>query len=402
MAQKVIIFSQYWSPEPFPILSYLEDYFAVKNIDLYVVTSLPNYPHSFDFYSYAFRLTPHISSSCNITYIRLPVFPRGNNALSRALNYISFPISLFVYLIFNQSIVHSAYIFAVAFTPLSSLFPLYFFQKNTKKSFLWIQDLWPDSFRVILPQVIYSILAPFAFLANSFYRSFDFILLQSAAFKDFLPQFKSSPRYKILHNCFSSTQVHSFPPIANNVINIAFTGNIGYAQNLKKVINIISLVQQLSSDYCLRYHVYGDGAALNETIEYCHANNFSFVHFHGRVSSDELVSRLSSIHVLQLSLIDVYPISLTIPSKFQFYLSQNRPILSVGSGYVSDLVEDKCLGHSFYLNPSEFSSELYRLNIFFETLSQKVDFYLESSRTLYIDHYSQESFTSVLDQLFDF
>ena len=98
--KKILIYSPYYNPEPFPINSFVEELSLRDKIDsVTIITSIPNY-RNYKFYTGYSLFGPYYEKINNLNIIRLPVVPRfSNSKLAIFCFYISFCISSFIYLL---------------------------------------------------------------------------------------------------------------------------------------------------------------------------------------------------------------------------------------------------------------------------------------------------------------
>ena len=100
MKQKhILVISQYFYPEQFRINDIAVEW-VKRGYKVTVLTGIPNYPQGKFFDGYNIFKNRHESWN-GIEIIRLPLVPRGHNAVGIILNYISFVISGFFWKTFT-------------------------------------------------------------------------------------------------------------------------------------------------------------------------------------------------------------------------------------------------------------------------------------------------------------
>jgi hypothetical protein len=105
------------------------------------------------------------------------------------LNYISFMISSFFFLLFNYKKFTKKTFFIYGTSPVIQVLPVIFLAKILKiKIILWVQDLWPDALMAtghINNKFILKIVNLVTFFC---YKNVDKIITQSAGFRKLIKQ----------------------------------------------------------------------------------------------------------------------------------------------------------------------------------------------------------------------
>ena len=91
LKKHILVISQYFYPEQFRINDICTEW-VKRGYKVTVITGIPNYSQGkyYDGYS---LLKKRKETYNGIEIIRLPLIPRGNNAIMLALNYLSFVVS---------------------------------------------------------------------------------------------------------------------------------------------------------------------------------------------------------------------------------------------------------------------------------------------------------------------
>ena len=96
----ILVISQYFYPEQFRINDMCCEW-VKRGYKVTVVTGIPNYPQG-KFYDGFGVFKQNKQTYRGIEIIRLPIVPRGNNALMLALNYASFVVSGYFWQLFTS------------------------------------------------------------------------------------------------------------------------------------------------------------------------------------------------------------------------------------------------------------------------------------------------------------
>lgn len=92
-------------------------------------------------------------------------------------------------------------------------------------------------------------------------------------------------------------------------------------------------------------NIIGDGSYLNELKEIVGNENIANVNFTGRIPLAEMSDYYQASDVLIISLKNVPLYEIMIPSKFQAYLTTQKPIFAIFNGEVRKMVEQYQIGY---------------------------------------------------------
>jgi glycosyltransferase involved in cell wall biosynthesis len=121
-----------------------------------------------------------------------------------------------------------------------------------------------------------------------------------------------------------------------------FAGNIGKVQNLENVLQGFARACRAEPGFA-RLRIVGDGSALDGLREQAAMAGVP-VEFPGRRPAQDMGEEYDQADFLVLSLADEPVLRLTVPAKFQMYLSVGKPVLCAAGGEVSRQVRDGALG----------------------------------------------------------
>ena len=354
---RILILSQYFWPEPFKI-SELANELSNSNLEVTVVTSVPNYPDGVVYEQY--RNNPQqFEKLGNVEIIRVWQYPRGKYKLQLLLNYITFLIFASIELIkllLRKQRYHI--VLAAQLSPITSVIPAIFFSKMVQaKLIYWVFDLWPDS--VISKRGLLGLLyVPAKLLCGVIYRRAKMVCITSRGFTVplakmgvgeaamyYLPQWAEN-LYEVPSN--SLTWVDQFFSEQTDKINVVFAGNIGTAQNLTEVIEAIK-ISEVKSRY--NFVFVGSGRMLNNLKALC--ANYDLgdtVKFAGRQPPENLSAFYAKADLLLLSLKSNSVFDLTLPAKLQAYMVVGKPLMIMASGEANSIVKQAQCGYSCVRN----------------------------------------------------
>ena len=260
---RVLIVSQYFWPEQFRVND-LSKFLQSKNLEIEVLTGLPNYPDGKLFNDY--KKNPKKFDKFHGSKIyRLPIILRKNSSkINLFLNYISFIFSGIFIAPFILRKKKYDIIFTFATSPITVAIVSIFLAKIKKcKSVLWVLDLWPDilfELKIIKNVYLMTLLDD---VIKKIYEKSDIILVQSQTFKNIIDKklnnkksiyFPSWPENLIKKNKIKIKK-------KKDKINIVFTGNVGEAQNFD---NVFKVIKYFGKNKKLNWIIVGSGRKLNE------------------------------------------------------------------------------------------------------------------------------------------
>lgn len=362
---KIAIFSQHFWPEKFRINEVVNELVS-QNHEVCVVTGLPNYPSGKIEKEYK-SLKTKISFYKKIKIIRIPIIPRLNgNGMNLFINYLSFIISGLINLRFIKKNIDSDVIFIYGTSPILQAIPAIFLSKITNlPTILWVQDLWPES------------ISDTGFIKNKFflkfisifvryvYKNSHKILLQSPKFMNHYNITPFKEKCEVHYNpCeYKVSEKISNKSQKNDIFEMIYSGNIGKAQNLDFIFDLASYI--IKKNYKVKIILIGNGSEKNNIEKKINLKKFNnIINIYKYKSKDNLKETLNKCDSLIISLNDGSVLSKTIPAKFQTYLFFSKPIFSLSSGIVNNLVVDNNLGFAARHDQKEKILENFKKLIF--------------------------------------
>ena len=336
MKKKIIIFTPYFYPEPFPINNFSKELSERENIqEVLVITSLPNY-RNYKFYDGYNVFGPYSEKLNKIKIKRLPVIPRfSNSAFSIFLFYISFLISSGFYLIFFGLLNRNKYDYVLTFcgSPTFVGYLGFLLAKLLKsKSFLWIQDIWPEAIETTIGLKNEIVRKFILFMQNKMFFLCDTLLSESESLTKYLKSQYTKKKVFTLYNPVREEE-SAFTNSNNkkNNIDYSYIGNMGSAQNVELIVKSFLDAKIKNANL----HMCGDGNLLkNLSKKYSNEN----IYWHGWIEGEKLNKVFNNTDFLVISLNSKGRQSLIIPSKIQTYFMKQKPILCISKGACSELI----------------------------------------------------------------
>jgi glycosyltransferase involved in cell wall biosynthesis len=342
---KVLIISQYFWPESFPINDVALG-LKERGHKVSVLTSIPNYP-SGRFYPGYSLLSSLKDSFEGMAVYRMPMMPKGNgNALHMMLYYMSLALSgsLFGPILLRKNV---DLIFVYQPSPVTVGIPARVMKMISHAPILfWVQDIWPET--LLATGMVRS---PFLLkcvekMVKFIYAGCDRILIQSRAFYERI-QRKGVPGEKIfyypnsaekLYQPFRSESKITEWELMPKGFRVMFAGNIGKNQDFP---TILFAAEKLKSYPEIKWVVLGDGTMRSWVEEEVRTRELgNTVHLLGRHPVKAMPRFFSLADVLLVTLKRDPIFELTIPSKVQSYLACGRPIVAALDGEGARVIEE--------------------------------------------------------------
>jgi glycosyltransferase involved in cell wall biosynthesis len=351
----ILFITQYFSPEEFRGND-VAFYLAQQGHQVHVISGIPNYPKGEFFPGYGYFKKKH--EKINGVYItRIVNSPRGKNAISLMLNYFSYMINAWFYILFH-SITHKYdCVFVQQLSPVMMSVPGILYKRlRHVPLYTWVLDLWPESLRSAGGINNKYILKFFAHFSANEYRWSDKILISSNSFRNSIIQYGDYGN-KIIYfpqwaeDSILSADFNVQVPILPRGFKIMFAGSVGEAQDFDHIMEAAKLTRGHKD---IKWVIVGDGRKLEWVTEYVEKNNISdTVLILGRYPIDSMAALFAQADVMLVSLKDTDIFRLTAPAKIQAYMASSKPIVSMLNGEGADVIKDADCGYNVSAEDSE-------------------------------------------------
>jgi glycosyltransferase involved in cell wall biosynthesis len=391
----VLFVSQYFYPETFKGNDLVFELIK-KGYKVTVLTAKPNYPQGKFYKGYSF-LGNRIENINGATIIRCPIYPRRNaSGLNLMLNYFSFVFFSYFACIFRIKGKFDIVI-VQQLSPVTVGLPGIWLKKRKKaKMYLWVLDLWPESF-IALSKIKNKLIIKFVeIIVKYIYNNTDAFLVSSKSFIN-----------SIRNNCKTEKPIHYFPnwaeeiedieinelklPKLPNGFNILFAGNIGDSQGLSDVL----IAAKNAKD--INWIFVGDGRFLPKLKEQIKKENLYNVFAFGRYPIQTMRYFYRNADVMLVSLAKDPVFSQTVPAKIQSYMSQGKIILGILDGEGNELINN--LGIGVAVDAGDWAS-LVKKAYFFKSLTdlerEKME---EKSKFEYLQNFSKDQVLGNLEKI---
>lgn len=341
MKKHILVVSQYFYPEQFRINDICQEW-VKRGFKVTVITGIPNYPEGKYYEGYGI-LKKRKETWNGIDIIRIPLIPRGKSKIGLVCNYLSFPVSGFIWNLLSN--IKADYVFNFETSPMTQiLIAVWYAQKHKVPCYLYVQDLWPEAVETVTGIHNPFIIKPLDTMVRYIYKHCDKIFCTSPSFvRDICKRGVDKkkvyywPQYA--EEFYRPAEKHSVPEIEDDdSFKIIFTGNIGYAQGLDTIPKAAKILKSKGAN--VKFYIVGDGRYKQELIkEISYAGVEDMVLLIGRHPAKRIPEFLACCDVAYVSFMNDSLFSKTIPAKVQSYMACGMPVLAASEGETNRIVQ---------------------------------------------------------------
>lgn len=389
--EKLLIISQCFWPEKFPINQIAFNLIKIKKFD--ILTGYPNYPFGKFFSDYKYYKFSKESHK-NISIYRVPIFSRGKkNKFRLLINYFSFILSSIICSMVYLRKKKYSHVLVFATSPIFQAYIGLFYKWFYKSKFIiWVQDIWPevlvDTGYIKKNSIIFKLIK---FFTIYLYNNADLLLVQSEGFKKIISK-RTRTDVKILYNCGDENFNRKKLIKKSNTINILYAGNIGSAQPWERLIKSFSKITNANK---LILKIAGDGNKKSDLLK--EISNIKNIKYLGFLGQKKLQVEYNQADFLLLMLDEGSFLNQTIPSKFQNYLFLGKPVVAICGGQTKDIILKNNLG---YVVKNHSIKEIYKTLIKCSKINNKISVKMKKNINLFYEkNFSIKKITKNLIQL---
>lgn len=341
MKKKILVVSQYYSPEPFKVTQICEQ-LVKKNNQVTVLTGLPNY--NLEDIPENYKNGKNRKEIINgVEVIRVWEVARKKGVLRLALNYISF--MFFACCKVFQLKKDYDLIFVYQLSPILMTIPAILYKKLYKKPlYLYCLDLWPESMNNIIrseDSIIYKFMK---FISTKIYLTADKIAITSKPFFSYFEKEHKIDKNNLVYIPQSgddSYLIDNLEAIDNGIIDFMFMGNIGLVQDIDCIIRAAEDIKNLKN---FKIHFVGAGAYLDKAKKLVVEKKLEkLIIFHGSHPVEKMKEFYQLADVCLLTLKGGTYVSQTMPFKLQGYMAAGKAVVGAIDGAAQEVIyESKC------------------------------------------------------------
>lgn len=338
---KILLVTERYYPEvgaaPSRLYNMVEG-LSLQNVQVNVLTTLPNYPQGKIYQGYRCRiLKKEKIGSCN-TYRYWIYATISPNAIKRLLNMISFAISMWLFAFnikrcksYDKVIIQTPTLFVATSA-------MILFKKLYKKQcILNVSDIWPST------AVDMNVLSKnsFAYKIMSrcedfLYKQSDAILGQSQEILDHINIFQPQKK-KFLYRNIQNYDIANGRDARHKTLKLVFAGMLGVAQDVYSIVTNINF-----KELNVEFHIVGRGNQYNKIQKYIEEHPNKNIFLHTAVAKEKMKDIYSKVDATIVPLTSrIYG---AFPSKVFDILPMGLPILFCGGGEVKDFIINHKVG----------------------------------------------------------
>ncbi len=385
----VLVFSQYYYPEQFLINDVCET--LVENgHKVTVITGMPNYPYG-KIYSDYINFIGDREIINGVEVIRCNVRPRKNGIINLLLNYYSYmnkasrkvkSISSDYDVVFNYQL-----------SPLTQAIPAILYKKKNKKGLvIYCLDVYPRSGSDYTKRIPFTY-SCIKYLSKKIYNAADKVAVSSEPFIPYLHDEVGIPNEKLTYipqHSDASLLNADLSSEDNGIVDFMFAGNVGKGQRLDILADAVKLLEN-EKDFLV--HIVGDGSYLYDLKHKVNAFGINdLFRFHGYHKRSEMIPFYKMADVLYISLRKE---NLTLPGKFQTYLSAGKPIIGAIDGAACKIIDELQCG--LYAPAEDTQALAAVMKRYINHTAPTVD--SEKMKAYFIDNFTLLKFTDQLLKL---
>jgi len=402
LKKHILVIAQYFYPEQFRINDICTEW-VKRGYKVTVVTGIPNYPQGKYYDGYGlFKKRKETYNGMEI--IRIPLIPRGNNAIMLALNYLSFVVSGFFWKMFTK--IKADYVFIFEVSPMTQALPGVWYAKKRKiPCYLYVQDLWPENVEIITGIKNKKIIGAIGKMVDYIYRGCTRIFTTSESFVKSihdrgvpLDKIEYWPQYA--EDFYIPIEEMSIPEIPKeDAFNIIFAGNIGAAQGLDILPKAAEIIKS-KTEKMIRFNIVGDGRYKNEFVNIVNAKGLDdMFNFIPKQPATRIPEFMAASDAAFLSLTDSPLFAMTIPAKLQSYMACGIPNIASAAGETAKIIKESNSGLCGSPgNAEELADNIIKLS---SKSREELKILGDNARKYYDSHFSKTILLDKMDIYFD-
>ncbi len=397
----ILFVCQYFYPEVFRGND-IAFHWAEQGHEVHVVSGIPNYPDGKFHKGYGlFKKCHEIVNGVKVT--RLPIFPRGNNKIMLMLNYFSYLVVAWVWMLFHAMFHKYDRVFVQQLSPVMMSAPGVLYKKlRGVPLFTWVLDLWPESLTAAGGINNKYVLGFFKHFVKSEYKYSDKILISSRSFDKSILEYGPYEDKIVYYPQWSDgvDGVEKAPENAPSIpdgFRLMFAGAVGEAHGFECTMQAALLTKEHKD---IKWIIVGDGRRLEWVRGFVKEYGLEETVFTlGRYPSETMPWFFAQANVMLVTLSDDPLFWLYAPAKISSYMAAGKPIVAVLNGEGAEVIRDADCGWTL---PAGDAEGFARLAV---ELSQMDRSALEAkgrnAAAYYEQHFVRDKCLRKLDELMD-
>ena len=348
---KILFVCQYFYPEVFRGND-IAFHWAEQGHEVHVVSGIPNYPDGKFHEGYGLFKKRHETVN-GVKVTRLPIFPRGNNKIMLMLNYFSYLIVAWVYMLFHALFHRYDRVFVQQLSPVMMSAPGVLYKRLQKVPlYTWVLDLWPESLAAAGGINNRHILGFFRHFVKQEYRYSDKILISSRNFEKSILEYGDYASKIVYYpqwadgNDSSELSVESLKSVESVKIpegfKLMFAGAVGEAHGFECTMQAALKTKGYKD---IKWIIVGDGRRLDWVKGFVKEHGLEdTVYMLGRYPAETMPWFFRQADVMLVTLSDDPLFRLYAPAKISSYMAAAKPIVAVLNGAGAEVIREADCG----------------------------------------------------------
>ena len=397
---KILFVCQYFYPEVFRGND-IAFHWAEEGHDVHVVCGTPNYPDGVFHEGYGwFKRRHEVINGVKVT--RLPIVPRGNRKVMLMLNYFSYLVVAWVWMLFHAIGHRYDRVFVQQLSPVMMSAPGVLYKKlRGVPLYTWVLDLWPESLTAAGGISNKWVLGFFRHFVKSEYRHSDKILISSRSFEKSILKYGPYSEKIIYFPQWSDSNENDNAnhnvnlPVLPEGFKLMFAGAVGEAHGFECTMEAARLTKEHRE---IEWIVVGDGRRLDWVRGFVKEHGLEETVFTlGRFPAEVMPWFFKQADVMLVTLSNDPLFSLYAPAKISSYMAAAKPIVAVLNGEGAEVIKDADCGWSL---PAGDAEGFAKLVVELSHMEKKI---LEdkgaNALMYYKEHFVKEKSLAKLDKL---
>ncbi|MDA1522946.1 glycosyltransferase family 4 protein [Bacillus cereus] len=340
--KKILMVTQNFYPEIGSASNRMKNIYLELNergYDVKILTSDPSYPNRNLYKDSSYWYDENIEK--DIVRIHPKTRKYTRNLFRRLMLYIEVAFRLILAICKDKE--KYDYIFVSTpsiFIPVAGMFAK---RKMKAKLIVDVRDLWPESL-IGIGFFNKNWILKFAYkLEYKIYHAADNIIINSKGFYSYISSTGIAPnRISFMPNSLTEKELSTVPKKnISDQLTVIYTGNIGLAQDIKKLILIAEHLKEYKN---ISFKIIGYGyqkRELGESIETMQLPNIQLIDPKNR---EDTLAEIINADIAYVSLVEKDVFKKVLPGKVMDYMSMRKPIVADVAGYAKEVIEDAQCG----------------------------------------------------------
>ena len=369
---KILFVCQYFYPEVFRGND-IAFHWAEEGHDVHVVCGVPNYPQGKFYSGYGLFKRRHEEIvrdaqglkkfKGRVRVTRLPIIPRGNNKIMLMLNYFSYLIVGWVYMLFHALFHKYDRVFVQQLSPVMMSTPGVLYKRlRCVPLYTWVLDLWPESLTAAGGINNKWVLGFFKQYVKSEYKHSDKILISSRSFERSILEYEDYKDKIVYYPQWSDASPNDNVNKSDNLpelpegFKLMFAGAVGEAHGFECTMEAARLTKEYKE---IKWVIVGDGRKLEWVREYVKEHRLEeTVYTLGRFPAETMPWFFNQADVMLVTLSDDPLFKLYAPAKISSYMAAGKPIVAVLNGEGAEVIRDAGCGWTLAAGDAEGFAKL--------------------------------------------